>query len=443
MTGDIYLAGLWYNSLPHALLWRVLDATLVTRPTSYRAPSWSWALIDGRILPNSTETAMDGSQLCLEILGSDVDLVSEDPTGQVQAGSLQARGLMKRASLCNSSYSLNLVEERLGIDDKIRKRSLRTSDFSFFPDTREITSDLGSRDIYWLLIQSQCLTLDGLVLCSRNDPNCFPRLGVFHAAGVEACTALKYSLRPSAQYNIEVPQEWHTDESLVNQFSGSHREQRASAVNIRYRPDKHAPRNIRNLEIQTARPDMFTRDKYNPYRYPRLDTGPWKLSNTRLQGSWDTVGRSWTKDIGSTIQGTSSADIPWTPVSNLPSHQSVSSRRSKTKAVHAMHHAKMTDPWSIYLLDPAHIHAQYQKLEPRTVVLVWRVSRIWEAKTVTGRSWDSLKWNHSSSTTSFKLKGRSLFVYVNSLFLLLLIIILSLRTIFIFPFSFFLSVLEG
>jgi len=148
MTGDIYLAGLWYNSLPHALLWRVLDATLVTRPTSYRAPSWSWALIDGRILPNSTETAMDGSQLCLEILGSDVDLVSEDPTGQVQAGSLQARGLMKRASLCNSSYSLNLVEERLGIDDKIRKRSLRTSDFSFFPDTREITSDLGSRDIY-------------------------------------------------------------------------------------------------------------------------------------------------------------------------------------------------------------------------------------------------------------------------------------------------------
>jgi hypothetical protein len=289
---------------------------------------------------------MDTCQLCLEILSSDVDLVSEDPTGQVRGGSLQVYGLMKRATWCTLSQSLILVEGLLEMDDAIQKHSLGTSDFSFFPDTRENMSNLGLRDMYCLLVQSQCSTMDGLVLCSTNVADRFQRLGVFHAAGVRACTALKYNLR------------------------SSYGESRAKAVNITIRPDRHAQRNIRDLKSQRAGPELFTLDKYTPYRHSRPDTGPWKSTNTSLQGSWDPAGRSWTKDVGSTIQGNSSADIPWTPVSNLPSTQSVSSRRSKTKAVHAMHQAKMADPLSVYLLDPAHMQEQYQRLKPRMIALV-------------------------------------------------------------------------
>ncbi|KAH8896330.1 HET-domain-containing protein, partial [Thozetella sp. PMI_491] len=53
-TGDEYLAGLWRKDLSHHLLWN-LDVIFAgkgaewRRPLSYRAPSWSWAAIEGPI----------------------------------------------------------------------------------------------------------------------------------------------------------------------------------------------------------------------------------------------------------------------------------------------------------------------------------------------------------------------------------------------------------
>lgn len=45
---DEYCAGLWRRSLPSGLLWEPsFDGC--TRPTNYRAPSWSWASVGGRI----------------------------------------------------------------------------------------------------------------------------------------------------------------------------------------------------------------------------------------------------------------------------------------------------------------------------------------------------------------------------------------------------------
>lgn len=118
MTHNIYLAGLWYNSLPSALLWKVVDPTLVIAPKSYRAPSWSWASLDGRILPNNNETTMDTCQFCLDILGSHLDLVGEDVTGQVQGGYLHVQGLMKRVRWTDSSQTLTPIEELLGMEEE-------------------------------------------------------------------------------------------------------------------------------------------------------------------------------------------------------------------------------------------------------------------------------------------------------------------------------------
>jgi hypothetical protein len=70
VTGDTYLAGVWRNHLPEDLFWRVYareepmelgkpsaalqahyGATLssVSKPATYRAPTWSWASIDSHI----------------------------------------------------------------------------------------------------------------------------------------------------------------------------------------------------------------------------------------------------------------------------------------------------------------------------------------------------------------------------------------------------------
>jgi len=46
-----YIAGLWKHDLPKALMWHTgrTGSKLLPRPTSYRAPSWSWASVDGEI----------------------------------------------------------------------------------------------------------------------------------------------------------------------------------------------------------------------------------------------------------------------------------------------------------------------------------------------------------------------------------------------------------
>jgi hypothetical protein len=53
LMGDTYRAGLWLSELATELLWRRNTLTeagaLYPRPRNYRAPSWSWASIDGEV----------------------------------------------------------------------------------------------------------------------------------------------------------------------------------------------------------------------------------------------------------------------------------------------------------------------------------------------------------------------------------------------------------
>jgi hypothetical protein len=51
VLGDDYLAGLWKTDLKRGLLWRRrIFSNLIAHPTAeYRAPSWSWASVEGPI----------------------------------------------------------------------------------------------------------------------------------------------------------------------------------------------------------------------------------------------------------------------------------------------------------------------------------------------------------------------------------------------------------
>nr|CEG03971.1 unnamed protein product [Fusarium acuminatum CS5907] len=50
-TGDEYLAGLWKSRFVESLNWHVYDPK-PSRSLDYRAPSWSWAAIDGAVTPH-------------------------------------------------------------------------------------------------------------------------------------------------------------------------------------------------------------------------------------------------------------------------------------------------------------------------------------------------------------------------------------------------------
>jgi len=101
-THDQYLAGLWRRDILRLLLWRVdnniLKSIPVYRPEKYRAPSWSWASIEGNI-SLLWANGGEGSALRAEFIDCTIEpLSTEDPFGKVKSGTLVLRGPLKQAS---------------------------------------------------------------------------------------------------------------------------------------------------------------------------------------------------------------------------------------------------------------------------------------------------------------------------------------------------------
>ncbi|KAK3689147.1 heterokaryon incompatibility protein-domain-containing protein [Podospora appendiculata] len=96
MGGDEYLAGMWRRGLGSQLLWWADKP--VARPEGYRAPSWSWAAVDGPVSPNQYGY-MDRDKLLISVDAVDVRCSTDNVTGSVSDGWLRLRGLLKRIRL--------------------------------------------------------------------------------------------------------------------------------------------------------------------------------------------------------------------------------------------------------------------------------------------------------------------------------------------------------
>jgi hypothetical protein len=86
--GGDYVCGLWREDVEEQLLWYAKYP--VKRPEKYRAPSWSWASVDGEVYlsPNYTETKMNFAISMVDIQAELLDAGS-DPYGQVTGGFLR------------------------------------------------------------------------------------------------------------------------------------------------------------------------------------------------------------------------------------------------------------------------------------------------------------------------------------------------------------------
>ncbi|KAI1375783.1 HET-domain-containing protein [Hypoxylon crocopeplum] len=106
-TSDRYFAGLWGRHFMEDLCWRmypreeiedrrdakstpVKGKTLgtVRKPTEYRAPSWSWASLDGPV----KHIALSYSQLVAQIIECSTVPAGKDPYGRVAGGKLGIQG---------------------------------------------------------------------------------------------------------------------------------------------------------------------------------------------------------------------------------------------------------------------------------------------------------------------------------------------------------------
>jgi hypothetical protein len=226
LPNDTYIVGLWKGDIIAGLLWRVVDfdgrplqangsneayaAPYITAamPAKYRAPSWSWL---GKDCSMSWASRHRYSiSVLVTIQDVSVDYADEtDRTGDVNGGSITMNGLLRPAQWRQSGDI-----ESVFLDGKSGDQLLvSTSDVSSFqPDHFTIQRDTGTTfpdaDIFCLPIRisiaygrtrSKAPLVEGLILGSTGEKDCYVRLGYFETVGEGYRRALFYGLRDPAR----------------------------------------------------------------------------------------------------------------------------------------------------------------------------------------------------------------------------------------------------
>lgn len=88
---DEYVVGMWRRYLASELLWWVDDRFPSVRPEMYRAPSFSWASVDGKI-NFSHSTAKD---IFIRVEEVHLEHVTNDTTGLATGGHIKVRGVLR------------------------------------------------------------------------------------------------------------------------------------------------------------------------------------------------------------------------------------------------------------------------------------------------------------------------------------------------------------
>lgn len=91
-----YFAGLWRQDMPRCLLWSVRCKG--KRPPAYRAPSWSWAALDGPVFPQDLAMGLNNDrEIILASVVNVTTMHNGDDTGPVTGGSLTLKGRLASA----------------------------------------------------------------------------------------------------------------------------------------------------------------------------------------------------------------------------------------------------------------------------------------------------------------------------------------------------------
>lgn len=186
-TRYTYLAGLWKEDLPSALLWE-FDRQSITKRTSrrhehYYAPTWSWASITGPIKCGwqPFDDIMD-----FEVLAAGCVPAGKNPYGSVRSGFIEGIGVVAPIRLGKPVPTDNVETSGTGegyvalsstvSDEGLDKHQL---DAAFNPDVQGDTSEIVEGEQYFLLMISQSETGESSIVLrsSITAANSYERVG--------------------------------------------------------------------------------------------------------------------------------------------------------------------------------------------------------------------------------------------------------------------------
>jgi hypothetical protein len=240
---DEYIAGLWRSRIITEILWAAkADSSFQTRrPSKYRAPTWSWASVDGPIGYLWTGGEQRWQQCCT-VLDAQVDTVGDDHTGQLKGGYLRVFGTLRSCHLLLQTDRAQSVYISMDMGSELPERTRKATLVNQLDANFDVPSEVDeSTQLYALLVRYKNIRpplCRGLIVRQGLQPGTFQRVGCFHSwlANKKSFTAFI-----SMQFNIPdnflkqpgLEERWHNTFSQVYQ---------------QFRKDGRLPESIEGLE---------------------------------------------------------------------------------------------------------------------------------------------------------------------------------------------------
>ncbi|KAF9463853.1 heterokaryon incompatibility protein-domain-containing protein [Collybia nuda] len=171
-----YLAGLWERNLLEELLWQRGGGPKFPKPMKYRAPSWSWAAINGEITPAFQLHYWGEDEPRCEILSVEVTPKREGLLfGEVTSGTLKLSAMKHRVVW-------NPKKKELYVQVDGDKSNDELSGAAYADDLEDPSSTQGHVWAIPLRSSSKVSSMiEGLILVPDDEyEGCFRRVGVFN-----------------------------------------------------------------------------------------------------------------------------------------------------------------------------------------------------------------------------------------------------------------------
>lgn len=194
-----YLAGLWESELPCNLLWKVYHVWFPIagdidkrrpRLSTYRAPSWSWASVDGEVRCDTIELDSSGLELACDVL--DCQITLSDPFlefGAVSQGYITIRGRIRPAVFVASTGDPYF--QIPGAPQSAQAGP--TPGYKAFADTKEDQPEQGAILVWCFHIRNFGRRGEGLLLVEDVENGAFRRVGHFYWSISEVGAEFQYS----------------------------------------------------------------------------------------------------------------------------------------------------------------------------------------------------------------------------------------------------------
>lgn len=130
-----YYAGIWEERFFEQLLWAMSTGEIAKRPAEYRAPSWSWAAVDGKPKWPWMEHLLEAKISCKLLDVETRPLRSEQPFGAVTMGRTRVFGRMKEATWSADRRTMKDTKTQVTVTDKV----MRTFPDALEDDAQEMT----------------------------------------------------------------------------------------------------------------------------------------------------------------------------------------------------------------------------------------------------------------------------------------------------------------